>query len=391
MARNEEKQLARLNRFYLQKDKEAQQKKNPPRPRLETLNTSAEIQKWLPSIKRDLNFYIKQSEVTCYPQSKIDQFSRKINGLKWEYRAFVRKLRELNPGLEVTPWTDRPYAGHKRKAEPESSDAASDLLDFTKEDYTTSNLEIYSPASTNIPSTNCESFPLCDKHVELKKAVSTDTTTDNSLIKDHDSSHIDEDSVHVFQFIPLSTPVLEKDSCYISMYGYNKPASVILNSNKQLEDAPLEFSNRNSTTERSSNKASQNEDKLDNGVSIQCVNVKLQKLNSVAGEPVDGSLIINFETDEQDKPLKFDSGKSRTCQNNGRYSINRVVDILDSVTHQHSVIVASDVKGSSSFLNQTHLPTNNTKAEHSELEKNCSEGSSLLVVPYSDSESETET
>jgi len=109
MARNEEKQLARLNRFYLQQSKEEELIKRPPRPKLDSLCTVDEVKKWIPSILSDIDFYTKQMEVTCYPQRVIDDFNQRIDRLRGEYKAFVRKIKNLEPDLDSTPWTDRPY------------------------------------------------------------------------------------------------------------------------------------------------------------------------------------------------------------------------------------------------------------------------------------------
>ncbi|KAH9490878.1 hypothetical protein Btru_034172 [Bulinus truncatus] len=122
MARNEEKQLARLNRFYLQQQKEEQLKKRPPRPRLEALKTVNEIKKWLPSIMKDIEFYVSQMEVSCYPARQIEEFEQRLNHLRGEYKAFVHKIRQLEPDIDATPWTDRPYAGKQRKLHSDNAD-----------------------------------------------------------------------------------------------------------------------------------------------------------------------------------------------------------------------------------------------------------------------------
>ena len=45
----------------------------------------------------------------CYPESKIKEFNQKIDHLQGEYKAFVRKLRKLDPNIKETPWTERSY------------------------------------------------------------------------------------------------------------------------------------------------------------------------------------------------------------------------------------------------------------------------------------------
>ncbi|XP_023232196.1 uncharacterized protein LOC111632075 [Centruroides sculpturatus] len=113
MARNEEKQYSRLNRLLLQQEREEYRKRNPKRPRLDNLNSVEEIKEWLPSIKRDLDFSLKQSEVTCYSEQKISEIQSNILQLEREFKSFVRKSKRLNPEMNCIPWTNRPYKSNK--------------------------------------------------------------------------------------------------------------------------------------------------------------------------------------------------------------------------------------------------------------------------------------
>ncbi|KAG8197936.1 hypothetical protein JTE90_020313 [Oedothorax gibbosus] len=127
MARNSEKQYGRLNRLLLSKDKEEYEKKHPKRPNLHTLNTVEEIQKWLPGIKDDMNFYLMKSRVICYSDEHIEECKQKVVQLEKEYKAFVRKISQLTPGtLEAVPWTNRAY---KRK-HLDSGDQPSEKKEF---------------------------------------------------------------------------------------------------------------------------------------------------------------------------------------------------------------------------------------------------------------------
>lgn len=44
----------------------------------------------------------QQLAVPCYPKHVIDDINRQISALKAEYRAFVNKLRSLEPDQTVT-------------------------------------------------------------------------------------------------------------------------------------------------------------------------------------------------------------------------------------------------------------------------------------------------
>ncbi|XP_042904870.1 uncharacterized protein [Parasteatoda tepidariorum] len=113
MARNEEKHYGRLNRLYLSAEKKKYEEAHPARPKLDSLHTVEEIKKWLPSIKRDIDFYLKKSQVTCYSDQHIAECGEKIVKLEREFKAFVRKIKQLSPdATDPIPWTSR---GYKRK------------------------------------------------------------------------------------------------------------------------------------------------------------------------------------------------------------------------------------------------------------------------------------
>uniref|UniRef100_A0A3B3S9V8 Si:dkey-86e18.1 n=1 Tax=Paramormyrops kingsleyae TaxID=1676925 RepID=A0A3B3S9V8_9TELE len=124
MARNEEKQFGKLNRLWLQKEKEEGRIKVPDRPKLSSLNTAASVKKWIPSIKNEMEYYLQQSQLSHYPERKIAEFHKRIQDLEREYKLHVRKLRTLDPTYRHHPWTPRAYT-KKRNGEsvlrPETS------------------------------------------------------------------------------------------------------------------------------------------------------------------------------------------------------------------------------------------------------------------------------
>lgn len=117
MARNQEKQYGKLNRLILQKEKEEYAEKHPPRPKLANLHTVDEIKKWLPSIKRDIEFNLKQSQVTCYSDAKVAELQGQVVKLEREYKSFVRKIRQVDSNITSVPWTRRPYECKKLPTE----------------------------------------------------------------------------------------------------------------------------------------------------------------------------------------------------------------------------------------------------------------------------------
>ncbi|XP_043075051.1 uncharacterized protein si:dkey-86e18.1 isoform X2 [Puntigrus tetrazona] len=128
MARNEEKQLGKLNRLWLQKEREEGRIKDVhvSRPKLGTLNSAAAVKKWMPSIKKEIEYYLQQSQLSHYPERKIDEFRRHIEDLETEYKRFLKKLRSLDPTCKHKPWEPRAYA--KRRQDPVSNQNTSKKL-----------------------------------------------------------------------------------------------------------------------------------------------------------------------------------------------------------------------------------------------------------------------
>ncbi|XP_072555529.1 uncharacterized protein [Paramormyrops kingsleyae] len=117
MARNEEKQFGKLNRLWLQKEKEEGRIKVPDRPKLSSLNTAASVKKWIPSIKNEMEYYLQQSQLSHYPERKIAEFHKRIQDLEREYKLHVRKLRTLDPTYRHHPWTPRAYTKKRNEIE----------------------------------------------------------------------------------------------------------------------------------------------------------------------------------------------------------------------------------------------------------------------------------
>ncbi|XP_053287346.1 uncharacterized protein si:dkey-86e18.1 isoform X2 [Pleuronectes platessa] len=117
MARNEEKQQGKLNRLWLQKEREEGRLRDghERRPKLSTLNSASSVTKWIPSIKKEIEYYLQQSQLSHYPERKIAEFQLCIEALEKEYKRFITKLRALDPSCKHKPWTPRGYC--KRRAE----------------------------------------------------------------------------------------------------------------------------------------------------------------------------------------------------------------------------------------------------------------------------------
>ncbi|XP_069498179.1 uncharacterized protein [Ambystoma mexicanum] len=118
MARNQEKQLGRLNRLWLEKERQDGHLKDlhVTRPRLSTLNSATEVKKWIPSIKKEIEYYLEQSQLSHYSERKIQEFEEHIEELRKDYQSHLWKLRRLDPSCKEHPWKLRGYT-RKRQAD----------------------------------------------------------------------------------------------------------------------------------------------------------------------------------------------------------------------------------------------------------------------------------
>lgn len=118
MARNHEKQYGKLNRLWLQKQKEDGLITDlHSRPRLSVLNSAAQVKKWIPTIKKEIEYYLEQSQLSHYSERKIQEFQEHIEKLRKEYRHYLWKLRQLDPSCKEHPWKPRGYTRKRQTAE----------------------------------------------------------------------------------------------------------------------------------------------------------------------------------------------------------------------------------------------------------------------------------
>ncbi|XP_058953956.2 uncharacterized protein [Pocillopora verrucosa] len=117
MARNCEKKLIGLNRLWLAKQQKDEEESRPKRPHLRSLNSASEVKKWIPGIKKELDYYLDQlsgARKHRYPDTKMKEFEKKVEELENEYKRFVKKVYELDPSTTSVPWQPRGYVS-KRK------------------------------------------------------------------------------------------------------------------------------------------------------------------------------------------------------------------------------------------------------------------------------------
>ncbi|XP_078526055.1 uncharacterized protein LOC144798849 isoform X2 [Lissotriton helveticus] len=124
MARNQEKQLGRLNRLWLEKERQDGHIKDSHRnrPKLSTLNSATEVKKWIPSIKKEIEYFL-ESQLSHYSERKIQEFEEHIEKLRKDYQSHLWKLRRLDPSCKEHPWKPR---GYTRKRPTDNLTAGSD-------------------------------------------------------------------------------------------------------------------------------------------------------------------------------------------------------------------------------------------------------------------------
>ncbi|XP_077573983.1 uncharacterized protein LOC144197201 [Stigmatopora nigra] len=171
MARNEEKQQGRLNRLWLQKEREEGRLKDvrERRPKLCTLNSATSVKKWIPSIKKDMEYYLQQSQLTHYPERKLAEFQLKLEALEREYKRFIIKLRELDPTCKHHPWTPRAYC--KRRGDMQESTSVVKKCVTSSEHFNQPGSSIpVSLHTTKVTSTD-QDQPLAFDHTRLSMAA----------------------------------------------------------------------------------------------------------------------------------------------------------------------------------------------------------------------------
>ncbi|CAB4003707.1 Hypothetical predicted protein [Paramuricea clavata] len=89
-----------------------------------SLHSAQEVKKWIPSIKKELDYCLEQlsgARQHQYPERKVKEFEEKVQLLEKEYKRFVQKVFELDPQTSGIPWQPRGYVS-KRKAAEMSTD-----------------------------------------------------------------------------------------------------------------------------------------------------------------------------------------------------------------------------------------------------------------------------
>ena len=125
MARNSEKNFCGLNRYILAKREEGKSTKKAVRPSIHSLKSAEEAKKWIPNIKKEIDYCLRQIECATrrnYSEQMVKDFEERVERLEKEHWRFVHKVRELDPATVGVPWQGREYAtkrlqqqaGHRR-------------------------------------------------------------------------------------------------------------------------------------------------------------------------------------------------------------------------------------------------------------------------------------
>lgn len=123
MARNCEKHNVGLNRVFL--EQQWNREKELKRPPLHTLNTAADVRKWIPSIKKDIEYFLRQlsgARGHDYQRSKYEEFENCVKELEKEYKQFVKKVFELDPNQPGIPWQPKGYISKRKLKETSPAD-----------------------------------------------------------------------------------------------------------------------------------------------------------------------------------------------------------------------------------------------------------------------------
>uniref|UniRef100_A0A671Q3W4 Si:dkey-86e18.1 n=1 Tax=Sinocyclocheilus anshuiensis TaxID=1608454 RepID=A0A671Q3W4_9TELE len=171
MARNEEKQFEKLNLLWLQKEREEGRIKDVhvSRPKLATLNSVAAVKKWMPSIKKEIEYYLQSLIIL-----KIDEFCQHIEELETKYKRFLKKLCSLDPTCKHKHWETRAYA--KRRQDPVSNQNTLHQEEAGNRISRTNIQELRTPsaaATTQASNPPDQDLPLCFGQSRLAVAVAS--------------------------------------------------------------------------------------------------------------------------------------------------------------------------------------------------------------------------
>ena len=125
MARNCEKHFVGLNRVFL--EEQWKREKELERPPLHKLKTAADVRKWIPSIKKDIEYYLRQlsgARKHDYPETKLKEFEEKVEALEKEHKKFVNKVFQLDPNQKGIPWEAKAYISKRKTSESSTSSSS---------------------------------------------------------------------------------------------------------------------------------------------------------------------------------------------------------------------------------------------------------------------------
>lgn len=112
MARNAEKNLCGLNRYVLAKREEGKSAEKTARPSVKSLTSAEEAKKWIPNIKKEIDYCLRQIECATrrnYSDQMVKEFEERVERLEKEHWLFVHKVQELDPATVGVPWQGRGY------------------------------------------------------------------------------------------------------------------------------------------------------------------------------------------------------------------------------------------------------------------------------------------
>uniref|UniRef100_A0A3Q1EBR2 Si:dkey-86e18.1 n=1 Tax=Acanthochromis polyacanthus TaxID=80966 RepID=A0A3Q1EBR2_9TELE len=296
MARNEEKQQGRLNRLWLQKEREEGRLKDvrERRPKLSTLNTASSVKKWIPSIKKEIEYYLQQSQLSHYPERKIAEFQLRIEALEKEYKRFITKLRVLDPSCKHKPWTPRAYL--KKRADTQEC-PTNDINPRAGEShrgssqYSTGESDLASSGTGTLKSSDTEE-PLSFSETRFQTLVPTNLASETS-----ESVCPAQDQPLAFDQtrLAVAAAAFRGASLQISSSQTQRLASLLQSGLPNLSNSPLRtqtFSSQNGDREN-------NDGATDDSAVGQRAAIQEKKLDCDAADRIPGKSSNSEEAEER--------------------------------------------------------------------------------------------
>jgi len=116
---NEQVNNSELGRLWKEKQEETvkQSSSATRRPPLSSLTTGGEVRRWIPRIRAEITWCLRQVGSRRYSDAKIEEFKQRLDQSRRAYKAFIKRALELDPYTNFQPGRKHGYVSKRQAAE----------------------------------------------------------------------------------------------------------------------------------------------------------------------------------------------------------------------------------------------------------------------------------